>query len=200
MFRPLAVGSALVLLLAVAPAAPIPKEKSQAPDYYPTALGSKWVYKFEDSTDTTEITAVETRGDARIVTFSTPSGAKDVTTYTVSVSRKGVFRTHLDKEAIDPTVCFLQHPYKPGDTWDVDTVIRGLPAKLSFTAREAESVEVPAGRYRAVRVDADETFPGKQSRLTYWFAPDVGLVKIRYTTGESDAVTELQSFTPGKKD
>jgi hypothetical protein len=72
--------------------------------------------------------------------------------------------------------------------------------KMSFTAGGSEEVEVPAGKYKAVRVDADGTIAGTRTGVTYWFAPDIGVVKMRYSIAGSDSVLELKSFTPGKKD
>jgi hypothetical protein len=200
MCRPLAAASALVLLLAAAPAAPVPKEKSKTPNYYPTALGSRWVYKVGETEIVTEVTAVESKEDARLATIATLINGKAVSTERIVVSDKGVYRDQMNKAAIEPPICILQLPHKPGDTWEVDSKIQGQATKVSFTAGQPEEVEVPAGKYRAVRVDGDGVIAGAQTKVTYWFAPDVGIVKLKYTIAGSDAILELKSFTPGKKD
>ena len=189
--RPLAVATALALFLAVAAAAPVPKEKEKAPNYYPTALGSRWVYKVGETEIATEVTASETKKDARLATVTTLVNGKAVSTERLSVSDKGVFRTQINKADVDPPICILKAPLKPGDKWDVDSAIQGQATKVAFTARDPEEIEVPAGKYKTVRVDGDGMIAGTQTQVTYWFAPDVA---------GSDAILELKSFTPGKKD
>jgi hypothetical protein len=61
-----------------------------------------------------------------------------------------------------------------------------------------ERVVVPAGTYRAVRVDMEMPYiDGRKgmAKRSYWYAPGVGRVKD-VADGE---VTVLKSFTPGKK-
>jgi hypothetical protein len=200
MSRPLAAVSALALFLAVASAAPVPKEKTKTPDYYPTALGSRWVYKVGETEIATEVTAVEVKKDARLATISTLVNGKAVSTERISVSDKGVFRDQINKADLKPPLCILKSPLKSGDKWEVDSSVQDQPMKMSFTAGGPEEVEVPAGKYKAVRVDADGTIAGTQTKVTYWFAPDVGVVKLKYTIAGSDAILELKSFTLGKKD
>jgi hypothetical protein len=190
----------LALVLAVAPAAPIPKERAKTPDYYPTALGSKWVYKVGETEMATEVTAVEAKKGARLATIATLVNGKAVATERLSVSANGVFRDRINKADLKPPLCILKLPLKSGDKWEVDSDVQGQAMKMALTVRESEEVEVPAGKYKAVRVDADGTIAGTQTGVTYWFAPDVGVVKIRYTIAGNESIMELKSFTTGKKD
>jgi hypothetical protein len=198
--RPLAIASALVLLLTAAAAAPIPKEKAKAPDYYPTALGSKWVYKVGETEMTFVVTAVERKKDETLATIENQLNGLTAATERLSVSDKGVFRTELNKAVVDPPFCILKSPHKPGDKWDADSNVRGQQLKVAFATRESEEVAVPAGKYKAVRVDGDGVLAGTATKVTYWFAPDVGIVKLRHVLANGDLVLELKSFTPGKKD
>jgi hypothetical protein len=36
------------------------------------------------------------------------------------------------------------------------------------------------------------------SDIEYWFAKDVGIVKLRFTLGSQDATLELEKYEPGK--
>jgi hypothetical protein len=50
----------------------------------------------------------------------------------------------------------------------------------TWTVGEWEWVEVPAGRFRAVRVDWDRQRDAEEEwRVTRWYAPGVGMVKER---------------------
>jgi hypothetical protein len=68
-----------------------------------------------------------------------------------------------------------------------------------------EVVEVPAGRFRAVRVEYSYTLPvGPRSvpvayHATNWYAPGRGAVKVVFRVGEDETVMELKSYTPAGK-
>jgi hypothetical protein len=194
-FRSLAVVPVLVLFLVATAAAPVPKEKAQ-PNYFPTTLGSKWVYKTGDGTSSMEVTAVETNGDTRFVTVAFRVNDKPTTTERMVISGKGVFRERRNNEPFEPPICVLRYPYKPGEKWDVNRQTE----KTTFTAHEAEEIEVPTGRFKAIRVEVVAPPAILELRETHWFVPGVGPVKSRYSTkGSETLLQELKSFTPGKE-
>jgi len=58
-------------------------------------------------------------------------------------------------------------------------------------------VEVPACKYKAVRVDSKHPGPdGRPVCSTAWYAAGIGMVKTAYG---ADRSIVLKSFTPGKK-
>jgi len=58
-----------------------------------------------------------------------------------------------------------------------------------------EEVEVPAGRFRAVRVEWDRDHPRSPDfRTTIWYAPGVGEVKVAL---DGKPWTVLKAFSPG---
>jgi DUF3108-like len=73
------------------------------------------------------------------------------------------------------------------------------PRKVKFKAVGEEEVEVPAGRFKAVRVEQVEEVRGRPTRAEEWYAPGVGLVRRVSHQGAIRQVVELQSFTPGKE-
>jgi hypothetical protein len=193
--------AALVVLAVPLAAAPVPKEKPKdaAPNYYPTKKGSRWVYKVGETTMATVVTAVEEKDGAKLLTVDTVVNDKTVATERLSVSDKGVFRTHINKAAIEPPVCILKSPVKAGEAWEVASKIQDQATVGTFTVVGVEAVTVPAGAFKAVVVDGpDFEIAGTKTGVKYWFAPDVGLVKIAYTIAGTAAVLELKDFTPGK--
>jgi len=62
-----------------------------------------------------------------------------------------------------------------------------------------EDVEVPAGKFHAVRVESEEPV-GKEltQKTTTWYAPGVGWVKMVLQFGDAKEVKVLKSFAPGK--
>jgi hypothetical protein len=77
--------------------------------------------------------------------------------------------------------------------WAVYTGDGNAFEEQEYTAAGWETVEVPAGKFQAVRVDRVGTLQGVKSKCTYWYALDVGYVK--WTSNTCGAV--LKSFTRG---
>jgi hypothetical protein len=201
MRRLLSAGASLCLLAAVAAAQTSVEQPTQG-FYSPTTVGTKWVIaSSEGAKDRTfEVTAIEDKDGAKIVTVS--EGQK--VAWVDSVSAKGVYRIQGGETKFDPPICQLKLPHKPGDKWDLE----GGQLKGTMTVFEREQVEVPAGKYKAIRLELVEPTPrrglgGKAPvapKWTFWYAPDVGLVKVIRTgpSGVPAFVQEMKSFTPSK--
>ena len=64
-----------------------------------------------------------------------------------------------------------------------------------------EDVEVPAGKYRAVRIDVEIESPGRAgetTRSSIWYAPRVGVVRQVHGEPDTGYVKVLKSFKSGK--
>jgi hypothetical protein len=188
-------------LLAVGISAPRLKEPPVTDLHFPTTVGAKWVYACRDGIDNfemvREVTKVEDKDGGMLVTIEREiNGVKGPDSKMV-VSSKGLLKIESRGEAINPPVWALKLPAKPGLTW-------GLPpgfqdkrwdGDFTYTTREQERVEVPAGRFWAVPVDIVEADVRDPSRTTCWYAPGVGLTK---RTGGSTHSQVLKSFVPAK--
>lgn len=190
--------SALALLMPVlAVAAPVPKEKGKEL-YFPVEIGAKKVMQrtggvggAEEYTQT--VTKVEEKDGVFTVTVHQESGGRDWPTLVYEVSVKGVFQKKAGGGKETEPAPLLKLPAKEGDTWEADQ------PKGTVTVGKEEEVEVPGGRFKAVKVEV--TRPGgrgQSPKTTLWYAPGVGLVKQVIATGGADRVTELKAFTPGK--
>ena len=189
-------------LLVLAPTREAGKEKF----YFPTVVGTKWVYK-EANVETTEvITAVEEKNGSKFVTVARErKNGKLIPDDLIEVSSRGVFRHtrgHILKIGKEP-VCLLDLALKPGKRREFD--VRGGEQVRSeagwMVANEPEELEVPAGKFRAIRVDVQllkisEKAVNPPIAFTCWYALEVGLVKQR--SGDNDEKV-LVSFKPGKK-
>jgi hypothetical protein len=140
-----------------------------------------------EAKDGTTLVAVGREGKGRVTPFST-----------LEVSGRGLYRVKTGNTKMDPPRCLLKLPAKAGDTWaHVPPPNQGL--KAGYTHRGEEEVDVPAGKYTAVKVEAElELRDGTTSRVTYWYAPGVGRVKQVTRTKTGESVEVLKSFTPGK--
>jgi len=203
MIRFLSTFAAILLAIPTAPAAPRTKEGDRPAAYFPTRVGDRWVYdEGNEKESVREVTAVEVKREETIVTVREPGRNA---TERLAVSAAGVRRLESNGFRLKDH-WLLKLPAKEGDKWDFDYPSqrneqgRGLRGeKGTVTVGPIEEVEVPAGKFRAVRLDIEVTsingveVPAVQ--FTSWYAPDVGQVKM---TRGTDWTRVLKSFTPGK--
>lgn len=181
---------------------PVVEEPStNAPNglYFCTKLGTKLIYREDGEEDARIITRVVWLGNDALVTQSVvdidgkPSSAFD-TEYLVS--DKGVFgisdaqRADANNEGrLARPFWVLKLPHRPGDQW-VNPSSGGTRTVGPF-----EEIEVPAGRFRAIRVDSQSAGrEGKIVVISSWHAEGVGTIK--WSSGIHSRV--LVSVVPGK--
>jgi hypothetical protein len=168
------------LLLPAAPAsraAPVPRAADKPVYYFPTRVGTKWVYDEKGGHEECYgkiVTASEEKDGRLIVTVKTTSAdfAEDLSIAQYAVSKDGLFAIAYNLNAEEPLVkhdepyLLLKLPHKDGNTWEneTDKLFRRKPV-----AKKVETVKVPAGTFEAIRVEAGE--------IVNWYAPGVGLVK-----------------------
>jgi hypothetical protein len=205
---------AVPTVLSLAPALPIPKGDDKAVLYFPTQVGAKWVWVMQTDGGRYEFTetvaGVAEKDGEKVVTIRATSqyfsgGVWKEAVYTsqvVGVSSRGLFYSRDGIRNPSPPLCRLKLPHVAGNRWDyrsTSPVLFAQPETIAgtMTAHGPELVEVPAGKYLAIRVemkDVGEKFVGETS----WFAPRVGLVKSVIHRPNYSFSTVLKSFTPGK--
>jgi hypothetical protein len=189
--------SLLILLSLPAFAAPVPKALKAAADYYPTAVGTRWVYANEDGTNehTREVTAAATKDGVTEFTVTWKEG-DSTQLWELRKDGTGVFRTRQDGLAFDPPHKLLSPQMAAGEEWASEYTFGGARGyKYTRTVGKPEVVKTPAGVFTAVpvvsrnlRANADET--------TLWYADGVGMVALQHK-GTPRVV--LREFTPGGK-
>jgi hypothetical protein len=197
---PVLVASLLVLGTTPAgQAAPGTKEKGPA-YYFPSTLGDR--LEFEATADgkpaggfVLEVLEVEKKGGAVVVTVSNDSPGTGRLTYQYRLTESGVERLRSGDTAYAAPVPLLRLPAKAGDTWEWTHPIS--KTKRSYKTVKEEVVEVPAGKFKAVRV---ETVIDDEGTYTDWYAPGLGNIKREVSRPLlGNGVRVLKSFTPGKK-
>ena len=188
-----------LVLLALALAAPVPKDFANPRDYFPTAVGAKWEYVSsgvgEDRTHVEEVTAAEAdkSGVLRVTIHRTrPEVAVGFDTVYV-VGKQDIALAKSGPNTYVPPLPYLKKGMKAGDSWEVETEIGGRKSTFQFKVGEAAEVKTPAGKFIAVPITR-QTKGSKIAGYTYWYAPDVGLVK----TDAGRVTTVLTKYTPGK--
>jgi hypothetical protein len=188
--------TALTLLAALAPAAPVPKGADKPTLYYPVKLGARWTYQSGSGERVLTVIRVEARGGTKVVHVGhVEAGGKLTPFHVMEVSARGLVQTHSGDQPLDRPLTRLLQPADAGARWGYHVNFSQRDEQVgTYTCGPVEAVVVPAGTFRAVRVESAYTFLGAAKSLALWYAADVGEVKM-----EGDGVTRvLTSFTPGK--
>jgi hypothetical protein len=163
-------------------AAPVPKAVHAVPLYFPTTVGAKWVYETPNGQiETAVVSAVEKDGDDLIVSREGADGTR--TAYAkVIVSPDGL---RQEREATGGKVGWvLKSTVNAGDSWD-------MPEGGTRTVFGPEEVEVPAGKFHALRVEYEQF----GAKYTSWYAPNVGEVKRVMKRDQAETVPRaLKAF------
>ena len=179
----------------------VPAQEAAAPTthpYYPIKQGSEWTYKVQGGPIKMKVTGTEKVGQNSGFKIEVTAGNKVSATEVIGVTKDGVVRYSINGVAADAPILFLPTDPEATKDWNIDTKGGGQPLKGKFTASK-EKVTVPAGTYDTIHVAGKDMQVGTTtSNIDYWFAKDVGIVKLRFTLGTQDATLELESYTPGK--
>jgi hypothetical protein len=196
MHRPLVLAPALTLLAALAPAAPVPKDQKPVL-YLATSTGATWTYAVGTAEHTDVVSAVEKKANGAVrVTIARKSRDVAIPYSVVEASARGLHEVSNGTAPFDPPPCQLKLPSKPGDTWECPAKPARLKGKYTFKGEE--EVEVPAGKFKALRVDAVVARDGPRP-TTCWYAAGVGQVKVVMVSGGAEHVEVLKAFNPGKE-
>jgi hypothetical protein len=167
------------------------------PLYYPTQKGARWVYLDGDADREYVVSGAEQNksSDATIVTISEVNGENQKPWRAMAVSRRGLVWLEASGSAFDEPIWVLRCPVVVNDELPYRAFGSGV-AVCEGTMKVVgfEEVEVPAGKFSAVRVEDAFTLGGRKHCWTYWFVQEVGFV--RYDFNSTKMV--LKSFKPGK--
>jgi hypothetical protein len=176
-----------------------PQHATKQKLYFPTKLGTKWIYKwkalddrYSDREAVEVISKVTEEDGAKIVTLSEIINGFNIHRGQWKVSTEGLLfssRGINDQGKFSP-MAFLKLPHSDGQKWDMGCITPQL-----MCAKGPERVKVTAGEFDAIRVEQyyDENgLKNKQCVCKIWFAPEVGIVK-REMIGLH---IELTSFVP----
>ncbi len=171
--------------------------------YYPLKKGSVWEYATAGKTFQIKLADFEMVGDTLCAKLESILNGNQVASEHVAVKDDGVYRYKYNNIEIKPPLKFLQLPAGPDQKWQVDSKASTpsggeLVLKGEF-ATKAEAIKVPAGDFQTIS-SASSKFEVMQQKLemTYFFAPDVGMVKQSVKVDNTAVEVELQKYTPGQ--
>jgi hypothetical protein len=174
---------------------------AKSPNYYPLQVDNAWRYKVTHAGKPVEyiarVTKIEMVSGQEVARLESSVGS-NVSEHLLQTS-DGVFRYRHNGVDITPPICLVKYPIKGDAKWAGDIMVDTDKGKYSCEAKE-EAIEVPAGKFQAVRVTLrSENSKGKSATTTYWFADGVGLVKQTFDADGEPVVVELQKFERTKQ-
>jgi hypothetical protein len=190
----LSVLSVLVVTLAV-PA----QEGAPANPYYPLKDQATWVYDVQGGPITVKVVGKEKVKDTQAYKLETSAGGKVSATETVGITKDGIVRFNVNGLAPEAPILFLPTDPEATKEWSVDTKVGNETIKGTFKATKEQVVLANGTKYDTIYVKgADMKIGNTTTTVEYWFAKDVGIVKLKFTLGAQDATLELTKYTAGK--
>jgi len=175
-----------------------PKKKAPEPvDYYPLQVGNSWVYDLDANgkklTMDSKIARVEVIDGVPLAVLEAEINGQVAATEHLRTNDKGTFRHRMNQFVPDPPIMLLKSPLKADDKWSGEFQIGNVQAKYSAETK-AEDVEVPAGKFKTIRVDLRVEEKDMVVTTAYWFAPNVGYVKQTIAIGPVTILAELRKY------
>ena len=172
------------------------KQKEPPPDYYPLRVGDWWKYQSttgegKQSDFTMTVLADEKQADGTVlhkveIKSTTPIHEWYSKGNGWVLWHKEAYAANNMNVTFEPARQFLKNPPTPGSSWSwKGKGMMSVDIDESNQAVSSEVVEVPAGKFEAIKVVTQVTQGGQSLTKTYWYANWVGLVK---------SITESPSF------
>lgn len=209
-------GRFIPLLLVLAAGSGATAASPDDGSYFPLAKGHRWVYKTDYDEDTEivhEVTGSEKLGETEclIVEHRAVNAKEDrnriLRKEWLAPGEGGVFihkilRGRSEMEVEKPFFK-LKTELKKDDEWEGDAKATENPAHHHCRVEQEETVEVPAGKFKAVKVSVKIESGQRHVAEGYeWYARKVGMVKsemtIRFGAEGTTLVFELKEFKLGK--
>ena len=169
--------------------------------YFPTAVGTRWVYQTKDAGYEEAITEAKPDGAATVVTVVRTRDGKEVSKSRLRVSPDGLDMLASGGVTYEKPFPYLRARARPGDEWEYEFDRGGLTFRQHLKLVGPETVETPAGKFLALRADgvqrvlkAGKAVADMSTESKSWYAPGVGLVR-RVMGGRE---TTLNKFEPGR--
>ena len=200
-----AILSATALLTALLTVEGAPQKTNKpAADYFPLRVGDSWTYRntADDSQYTLKVLAEEPDSSG-VTRYQVELRAGAIVLKLFSKTDQWVllhaerYTEHEGLEAkYEPPKNYLPNPLKPGFKWSWN----GHDYTQSEVSEKSEvigfeSVTVPAGKFKAMKVVSQVTGGSALMTKTYWYAEGVGLVKTTTVGGQITYGSELFDYS-----
>jgi hypothetical protein len=160
--------------IASSPAAPAALATGSPPEW---RAGDRWVYGWTSGTEvgTKTVEVVEVRTVNQVTYYLVRIGDL-IHFYTPELQWAGTMRDERVESRMTPPLPWFSWPLVKDRRWTYQGTYEqaGVPKQSvtdRFSVAESQPVEVPAGRFRAVKVVRETD---RRDSDEYWYAPDVG--------------------------
>lgn len=187
------------------------KSAVKPPDYFPLGVGYWWTYKnVEKNMEfTLKVTGKEKIGEYDTFKVETvaSNGMVMIIEYYAKVKGKVLmirqdYPTSKMTVSYNPVREYLHNPLTLKDTWNwkgkgmMDVDINDTANVVKF-----ENIQVPAGKFNTANVESKLIQGGAETLKSYWYAPEIGLVKSTTESGGVKNTMELIKYNlkAGKK-
>lgn len=181
-------------------------KKVVPPDYYPLADTYWWKYKGSSGGNNIEFTlkvvGIEKLPDGRLIYQLDTCGQQVIHDWYVkekgSVLRLKEHYGDNPKLQInfEPPCCNLHNPLLVGDKWSWQGKgLMDVSINDQSQVEAEEDVEVPAGKFRAMKVVSSVQQGPARVVKTYWYAPGLGLIKTKTENNGIVIATELVDYS-----
>jgi hypothetical protein len=184
------------------------RREEPPPDYFPLRVGDWWKYQSttadgkqseftmkvlsdEKQPDATSWYLVEIQSTFKPIHewYSKPTGQ-------VLWHREFYTSNESMKVTFEPVRQYLKNPPTTGATWSwKGKGMLGVDIDESNQVIGPEAVEVPAGKFQAMKVETKVNQGGTLVTKTYWYANWVGLVKSMTDTGSVKSTSVLLDYS-----
>ena len=191
-------GLSVLSVLAMTLTAPAQEAVPTNP-YYPLKNQSVWVYDVQGGPIQVKVVGTEKVKDTTGYKLETSAGGKVSANETVGVTKDGIVRFNVNGLTPEAPILFLPTDPETTKEWTVDTKVGNETIKGTFKASKEKITLANGTSYDTIYVKgADMKIGATTTTVEYWFAKDVGIVKLKFTLGSQDATLELNKYTPGK--
>ena len=156
-------------------------------------IGDRWVYGWTSGSETgTKTVEVIERREINQVTYYLVRVGDVIHFYTRELQWGGTMRDQRVESRMTPPLPWFAWPLVRDKRWTYQGTYEDSSGKRAVTDRfsvtESEPAEVPAGRFRVVKVVRETD---RRDLDEYWYAPDIGFY-VRWVGRRGDAQFEEQ--------
>ena len=172
--------------------------------------GSEWVYKVDDSKRARSQPVYDLKRVIKDVSASEyaydlvlPTGTR--TTY-MSLDLNPASEGMTSRDKAQGVLPYFSFPLEPGKTWSGSVTYPapfgggGIRVTMTGKALDWEEVTVPAGKFRAIKVEATGGSSFGSRKVVLWYAPEVSNFvrmewEMSYGPNPGKSIHELASFS-----
>lgn len=160
-------------------------------DYFPLSEGATWTYRTHLEKDHVQ-KVVGTEKVAGVSCFVKRHGETEK--FWLAAAKEGVTLHRAKGMTFEKPLLLVRFPLTKGDAWRGEGRSDAGRVIYAFTNVGEDEIVVPAGQYKAFRIDWTIGEGASGSAGSTWLARGVGMVKQSYRAGGVDAMMHLAKF------